>query len=186
MQSNSHQPTNTGYFSSIYHPLITNPYYATMNPNASQTIYGSASHMPMPIMDHAMHLRSQYYNETMPTQSGLPCYLAVTSSSRDLANSNITRWSGYIWSWFENGKLWQAMGLFGIPWRNKLADRRNFWWLKFGHEHWTEDANCRVYLYIMHSTDPENLMHMTTKAQFSPSSLSFPTSTKPIPSKANF
>eukprot|EP00112_Aurelia_sp_Birch-Aquarium-sp1_P025948 Seg89.3 transcript_id=Seg89.3/GoldUCD/mRNA.D3Y31 product="hypothetical protein" protein_id=Seg89.3/GoldUCD/D3Y31 len=91
MQSNSHQPTNTGYFSSIYHPLITNPYYATMNPNASQTIYGSASHMPMPIMDHAMHLRSQYYNETIPTQSGLPCYLAVTSSSRDLANSNITR-----------------------------------------------------------------------------------------------
>ncbi|XP_065068366.1 uncharacterized protein LOC135693736 [Rhopilema esculentum] len=80
----TYQQSNFGYFSSMYHSLVPNPYHTP----ATQTVYGSAS---LPSLDHVMHLRSQYYNEAVPSQNGIPCYIAVTSSSRDIGNSSLQR-----------------------------------------------------------------------------------------------
>lgn len=88
MQSNSQQQVNNGYFSPMYHPLLTNTYHATVNASPAQTVYGSGS---LPSLDHVMHLRSQLYNENQASQNSMPCYMAVTSSSRDTGNSSMKR-----------------------------------------------------------------------------------------------
>ena len=84
----NHQQANTGHFSPLYPPILTNPYHTAVNASSIQTVYGSGL---LPSLDHVMHLRSQYYNENQPTQNGIPCYAAVTSSPRDIGSNTVQR-----------------------------------------------------------------------------------------------